>query len=275
MGSFAPGKAEAANIVAGDLIKGSRAAVYYYGIDGGRYCFPNDKVFFTWYDNFSGVKTITDAELAAIPLRGNVTYRPGSKMVKVTTIPNVYVVDRGRILRWVRSEETASVLYGSSWKKEVNDIDDALFVNYRMGFDVVHASDFNMAAVSSRTTTIDSELGLTGFTGAYVPPTSGNTTPTSSTGSMTVPGTSAITAPATVLAGVPFTLSWPAQSTAFKYTVQKFSSTLFTNPVMVYDGPATSVTDKIWTPQYYRVRAESGAGTGAWSAPVYVGITNR
>jgi hypothetical protein len=146
-GSFAPGKAGAANIVAGDLIKGSRPAVYYYAINGARYCFPNEKIFFTWYSGFSNVKTITDAELAAIPLRGNVTYRPGSKMVKVVSLSNVYAVDRGRVLRWITSEEAVIALYGADWRKEIDDIDVALFVNYRLGSNIAYASDFNKTAI--------------------------------------------------------------------------------------------------------------------------------
>ena len=57
---------KAATIQAGDLIKASQAAVYYYGADGKRYVFPNEKTYKTWYSDFSSVKTITDVELAAI-----------------------------------------------------------------------------------------------------------------------------------------------------------------------------------------------------------------
>ena len=51
-----------ANIQAGDLIRGqSFPAVYYYGRDGFRYVFPNDKAYFTWYSNFDSVKWLTFA----------------------------------------------------------------------------------------------------------------------------------------------------------------------------------------------------------------------
>src|SRR4030042_1253399 len=63
--AFAP-NVRAATISSGDLIKASTPAVYYYAADGGRYVFPNEKTFKTWYVDFSTVKTITDAELAAI-----------------------------------------------------------------------------------------------------------------------------------------------------------------------------------------------------------------
>jgi len=53
---------------AGDLIKGETlSTVYYYSEDGTRYIFTTEKGFFSWYEDFSGVTTITDEELADIP----------------------------------------------------------------------------------------------------------------------------------------------------------------------------------------------------------------
>ena len=118
---------------AGSLIKGSQAAVYYCANDGKRYVFPNEKVYFTWYADFSGVLVISDAELAAIPVGGNVTYRPGSRLVKITTDPKVYAVYHGGILRWVTTEDLAASLYGPDWNTKIDDISDAFFVNYTVG----------------------------------------------------------------------------------------------------------------------------------------------
>src|SRR3990170_2304691 len=61
----------------GSLVKASLPAVYYVGGDGKRYVFPNEKTYKTWYADFSLVQTITDAELAAMAIGGNVTYKPG------------------------------------------------------------------------------------------------------------------------------------------------------------------------------------------------------
>lgn len=108
-------------------------AVYYCGDDGKRYVFPNDKTYYTWYENFSGVVTVTPEELASIPLGGNVTYRPGVKMVKIQSDPRVYAVDRGGTLRWVASSDIAKGLYGVNWAKQVDDVSDAFFINYKMG----------------------------------------------------------------------------------------------------------------------------------------------
>jgi hypothetical protein len=115
------------------LIKASTDAVYYCGADGKRYVFPNQKIYMSWYADFSGVITITDAELANIPLGGNVNYRPGVRMVKIETDPKVYAVDRGGILRHVTTPEIATSMYGANWSKQVEDLSDAFFFNYRLG----------------------------------------------------------------------------------------------------------------------------------------------
>lgn len=116
------------------LIKApSFTAVYYCGADGRRYVFPNDRVYKTWYNDFSTVQTISDVELAAIPLGKNVTYKPGTKLVKITTDPKVYAVGRGGVLRWVTTPEIAAGMYGANWAKSVEDIPDVFFTSYTVG----------------------------------------------------------------------------------------------------------------------------------------------
>ncbi len=152
--------ATAATLVAGDLVKASGPAVYYYGADGKRYVFPNEKTYMTWYANFSSVKTITDAELAALTIGGNVTYKPGVKMVKITTDPKVYAVDKGGTLKWVESEAIATSLYGSDWNKMIDDVSDAFFVNYTVGASISVASSFVPATVTAAATSIDVDKSL-------------------------------------------------------------------------------------------------------------------
>lgn len=150
----------AASISSGDLIKGPEAAVYYYAQNGKRYVFPNDKTYFTWYLDFSSVKTITAQELAAIPIGGNVTYRPGVKLVKITTDPKVYAVSSFGTLRWMKTEAAAKDLYGSDWNQKVDDVPDTFFINYSIGADITAASDYSPAAekVAVATINVDKKL---------------------------------------------------------------------------------------------------------------------
>src|SRR3989338_7668902 len=120
-----------AALAPGDLVKladdGNPAttadsAVYYHGADGKRYVFPNSQTYFTWYADFSTVKIVTATEMAAMQIGGNVTYRSGTRLVKITSDPNVYAVEPGGKLRWVQTEEVARALYGDLWNKRIDDI---------------------------------------------------------------------------------------------------------------------------------------------------------
>jgi hypothetical protein len=128
--SFVPSTGQAA--ADGDLITGSGSAVYY--LNGGkRYVFPNQKTYMTWYPDFSGVVTVSDSELSSYPLGGNVTYRAGTQMVKIDTVPTVYAVEPGGVLRSIVSEANAVALFGSDWNTKIDDVPDAFWVNYTVG----------------------------------------------------------------------------------------------------------------------------------------------
>jgi hypothetical protein len=119
---------------AGDLIKmDGLSAVYYLGDDGQRYVFPNESTYFSWYSDFSGVVTVPSSELQTYPIGGNVTVRPGTKLVKITTDPTVYSVEPGGELRSIVSEANAKDLYGDNWADMVVDVPDSFFVNYNVG----------------------------------------------------------------------------------------------------------------------------------------------
>lgn len=150
-----------ASIDSGDLVRGeSFSAVYYYGEDGFRYVFPNDKTYFTWYTGFDDVKWITDADLATIQIGGNVTYRPGVKMIKINSDPKTYAVDEHGSLRWVNSESAAVALYGSDWNTKIDDVPDAFFSNYDMGADIEVAADFLPETATSNAESINDDKDL-------------------------------------------------------------------------------------------------------------------
>lgn len=114
----------------GDLIKMNGLSSVYYLKGGKRYVFPNEQTYFSWYSDWNGVKTIPQDELFGYPLGGNVTIRPGTKLVKITTNPTVYAVEPGGKLRAISSETDAINLYGSEWAKKVVDVADSFFTNY-------------------------------------------------------------------------------------------------------------------------------------------------
>ena len=116
---------------AGDLIKmDGLSSVYYLAADNKRYVFPNESTYFSWYEDFSSVVTIPQSELEGYSLGANVTIRPGTKLVKITTDPKVYAVESNGSLVHVASEAAAIALYGDSWASRVIDVPDAFFTNY-------------------------------------------------------------------------------------------------------------------------------------------------
>ncbi len=129
-------------------------AVYFVGSDGKRHAFPNEHVFYTWYTNFGGVIELNSTELAGITLGANVTYRPGVRLVKFPSINKVYVVTRGGILRWVKTEAAAIVLYGTDWSKKVDDVSEAFYANYKFGADIDTGTEINIAAETAGTSNV-------------------------------------------------------------------------------------------------------------------------
>lgn len=129
----------AANCESDTLIKSpSTTAVYYCGANGKRYVFSTSGTYFSWYNNFDSVLTITEEELASIPLGGNVTYRPGVRMLKIQSDPKVYAVDTNGTLRWVTTAVIAEELYGTNWNKSIDDISETYFINYQTGEDILY-----------------------------------------------------------------------------------------------------------------------------------------
>lgn len=138
----------------------SDTAVYYYASDGKRYVFPNEKVYFTWYPTFADVQVLSLQDMTKIPIGGNVTYRPGSKLVKFQTDNKVYAVYQNGLLRWVPTEELARDLYGENWMTKVDDINESFYVNYSFGQPIEHRLDFPVDTIYNKFSTIEKDKSI-------------------------------------------------------------------------------------------------------------------
>ncbi|MFA4845263.1 MAG: hypothetical protein WC654_01760 [Patescibacteria group bacterium] len=139
LAAFVPTQAQAAEY--GDLIMGETlSTVYYYGSDGQRYSFPNEKTYFSWYADFDDVVEISDEDLADITLAGNIVARPGSHWIKIQSDEKVYAVSTDGSIHWVESEEVAEGLAGSDWNTNIDDVPDVFFVDYTVGDSLTDAS---------------------------------------------------------------------------------------------------------------------------------------
>lgn len=144
----------------GDVKTLNDSAVYYYASNGKRYVFSNDKVYFSWYPTFDGVKIVPQDQMSLIPIGGNVTYKPGTKLVKFQTDPKTYIVTRGGVLRWAKTEDVVRGWFGAEWNKNVDDINEAFYINYKFGEPVANYLDLALDIVRTTTKSIDQDKGL-------------------------------------------------------------------------------------------------------------------
>ncbi|MEK7451894.1 MAG: hypothetical protein AAB664_01000 [Patescibacteria group bacterium] len=145
----------------GDLIRGeTNSSVYYFGADGMRYVFPNEKIFFTWEKDFKNVKWISDAHLSRLQIGGNVTYRPGSKLIRFEGDPRVYAISKNGTLRAIRSEAIAQELYGKKWSMELDTLPPNLFRNYSLGDKINLASQYSKDAEQKEIRSIQEDKSL-------------------------------------------------------------------------------------------------------------------
>ncbi|NMC51438.1 hypothetical protein GYA54_01770 [Candidatus Kuenenbacteria bacterium] len=145
----------------GDLVKvADGTTVYYVGADSKLYIFPNEKVYYTWYQDFSTVKIISSSDLGRYGWGGLATYRPGAKMIKFSISPAVYVVDKGGVLHKLKDENMAREMYGDEWNKKIDDINEAFMFSYVFGDDLMTISEFNPVEASQLTPTVEVDKGI-------------------------------------------------------------------------------------------------------------------
>ncbi|MCR4256092.1 MAG: Ig-like domain-containing protein, partial [Candidatus Uhrbacteria bacterium] len=135
-------------------------AVYYYASNGKRYVFPNEKTYFTWYGDFSAVRIIPIDQMALVPIGGNVTYRPASRLVKFQTDPKVYLPTKGGVLRWAKTEDIVRTWFGSQWNTFVDDISEGFYVNYIFGTPIEGPYDVSLQVIADTARTVNENLGL-------------------------------------------------------------------------------------------------------------------
>ena len=136
-------------------------AVYYWGADGKRHAFPNERTYFSWYRDFSQVQTVDQSVMGGLMLGPNITSRPGTRMLKFPSEGKVYAVARGGELRWVATEAAAQAAFGGDWNRKIDDLSEAFAGDYRIGTAINSAADYSTAAELGASPTIDADSGAT------------------------------------------------------------------------------------------------------------------
>lgn len=133
-------------------------AVYYYGNDGKRHVFPNEGVFYTWYNNFNDVVEVSDSFMASLTIGKNVTYRPGSVVVKFDSSASVYAIEENHTLHHYTTLSLLKSDYGSAWTDYLAKVPDSLFGNYTVGSDIDSTSDYDRSTAYYSVDSIDDIL---------------------------------------------------------------------------------------------------------------------
>jgi len=143
--SVAGGSFAANTAVAGDLIKtASSPAVYYLDASNIRHPFGHSRDYFTWYSDFSGIKTVSTDEMVGYTLGSPVVVRPGSRLVQFVEVngdgtwstantPAVYAVSTNGTLHKINSAADAVAMYGANWEQMINPVPNYLASNYPIG----------------------------------------------------------------------------------------------------------------------------------------------
>ena len=160
----------AVNVARGTVVKtqcGSYApvgdachAVYYYGLEGSKHLFPTESVFKSWYGSFNVVVTVSKGTMATMRTGADVTYRPGTALVKFASSKTVYAVDVNQTLRPIMNEAAAKAIYGSRWNSYVVTVPASQRNDYTIGKKIYSSADYSKNQAHHAVKTIDANWSV-------------------------------------------------------------------------------------------------------------------
>lgn len=113
-----------------------------YLVDGAeRWAIPSEKAYFTWFDSWNEVKTVSEAELSQYADKGVAKFAPGTK-VKLFDDPKVYVVGSDGKLHWITTQAIAYTVYGSTWNKNIVEATQSEMIGHSYGTMVTSEADY-------------------------------------------------------------------------------------------------------------------------------------
>lgn len=118
-------------------------AVYYYGEDGKRHAFPNESTYKTWYSDFDDVIEVSRDFMYSLDIGENVTYRPGSVLVKFESSSAVYAVEEPRTLRQYKTWSLLEDDYEDDAADVIVVLPDSLYSSYEVGDKIDSAGDYD------------------------------------------------------------------------------------------------------------------------------------
>lgn len=114
-------------LVEGDLFMIEDATVgasVYWFTGGYKRPFANEKAFMSWFPSFDrvAIKRVKKDEISYLSWGPAMTYKPGTRMIKVPDDPKVYNIQADGSVCHVKDEKDAAKLFGTKWNKKVDDL---------------------------------------------------------------------------------------------------------------------------------------------------------
>jgi hypothetical protein len=164
----------------GSLFKESgKSTIYYYGMDEKKHVFPTQAIYLSWYQNWTGINSLSHETATAIPLGANVTPKPLTSLIQFVSADTpfqildnkVYAIDAWDVspfmedplgawhLRWLKSADAAAAIYGANWEGKIVPVPEIFRDNYpsALGAEINSASDY------STKTMFNFSIGLIGL----------------------------------------------------------------------------------------------------------------
>lgn len=134
--------------------------VYYYGTDKTLHAFPNESIFYSWYSSFAGLINLGPNKLYSMKVGDDVTYRPGTSLVKFASSTTVYAVDVNQTLRPIMNEAAAKAIYGTRWNSYVVTIPASQRNDYKIGSKIYSSADYSKSRAYNAVKTIDANWNV-------------------------------------------------------------------------------------------------------------------
>ena len=139
LGAFLATNAFASGLSANTLVKSDTSpAVYEVDQNGQLWLFASESVFYSWYDSFDGLTTVSDQTLADYEVAGNKVYNSDSILIKSADAPEVYSINEEGQLRYVPNWRTAFKFYGQYWEQMIQVVTEEELADYPIGPDHVN-----------------------------------------------------------------------------------------------------------------------------------------
>jgi hypothetical protein len=108
-----------------------------------RMTIPSEAVYFSYFDSWTSVQTVSSTTLNGYTLNGTAKFAPGTK-VKFTDGPRVYVVGDDGQLHWIVSQTVAYSLYGTTWAQDILTVTTGQMAGYPIGDVIESESDISL-----------------------------------------------------------------------------------------------------------------------------------